>query len=180
MDTTVRKGGRELEGTVFTEEQIAARVEEMARDIGRAYPEDEPLLVLGLLKGAFVFLADLVRKIPRPLHVDFLMAASYGSGTVSSGDIRVMYDPERDLTGQHVVLVEDIVDSGKTLNHVIPSLRERNPESLELCALLHKHVADELALEPRWVGFDAPRKFLVGYGLDHAEDFRHLPYIASL
>src|SRR5690606_17030770 len=141
---------------------------------------DTKLLVLGLLKGSFIFLADLVRQIPRPLHVDFLVASSYGSGTVTSGEVRLLYDPEATIEGRHVILVEDIIDSGTTLNRLVPLLRERKPASLELCALLHKRVAEDLVLEPRWVGFDAPREFLVGYGLDHAEDYRHLHYIASL
>jgi hypoxanthine phosphoribosyltransferase len=136
-----------------------------------------------LLKGSFIFLSDLVREIQRPLHVDFLVASSYGAGTSSSGqpeDVALLYDPAAPLAGRHVVLVEDIVDSGATLNRMARALRARGPASLECCALLHKHVAEELELEPRWVGFDAPREFLVGYGLDHAEDFRHLPFIASL
>jgi len=178
--TNLRTGGRVLNRVVFDEETIARRVAEMGREIGAAYPEDTKLLVLGLLKGSFIFLADLVRQIPRPLHVDFLVASSYGSRTVTSGEVRLLYDPEATIEGRHVILVEDIIDSGTTLNHLIPLLRERRPASIELCALLHKRIAENLVLEPRWVGFDAPREFLVGYGLDHAEDFRHLPYIASL
>jgi len=121
-----------------------------------------------------------VRRIDRPLQVDFLVAASYGAETVSSGNVRLLYDPETELAGKHILLVEDIVDTGKTLNRLVSLLKERGPRSLEICALLHKHIADGLALEPAFIGFDAPRAFLVGYGLDHAENFRHLPYIASL
>lgn len=172
-------GGRELARIVFDEETIERRVRELGREITSAYPAGD-LLVLGLLKGSFIFLSDLVRRIQRPLQVDFLVAASYGSGTVSSGDVRLLYDPETKLEGRHILLVEDIVDSGKTLNRLVELLRGRGPETLEICALLHKHVAPRLALEPRFVGFDAPPAFLVGYGLDHAENFRHLPYIASL
>jgi len=179
-DMRARTGGRDLERIVYDEQQIAQRVAEMAREIGAAYPENEPLLVIGLLKGSFIFLADLVRQISRPLHVDFLVAASYGSGTVSSGEVRLLYDPEASLTGKHVLLVEDIIDSGTTLNRLMPRLEARGPRSLELCALLHKHIARDLVKEPRWLAFDAPREFLVGYGLDHSEDFRNLPFIASL
>lgn len=175
-----RTGGRDLKRIVFDEGSIAQRVGEMGREIGAAYPAGEPLLVIGLLKGSFIFLADLVREIPRPLHVDFLVAASYGSGTVSSGEVHLLYDPEGSLEGKHVLLVEDIIDSGTTLNRLMPRLEERSPRSLELCALLHKHIAQDLVKEPRWLGFDAPREFLVGYGLDHSEDFRNLPFIASL
>jgi hypoxanthine phosphoribosyltransferase len=169
-------GGRRI---IDSKEQSAERGAEMGREITAAY-SDGDLLVLGLLKGSFIFLADLVREIARPLHVDFLGAASYGSGTVSSGDVRLVYDPEADLAGKHVLLVEDIIDSGKTIDRLAPLLIERGPRSLELCALLHKRIAPPLAVEARWVGFDAPREFLIGYGLDHSENFRNLPFIASL
>jgi len=172
-------GGRELAGVVFDADTIAARVSALGREITGAYPDGE-LLVLGLLKGSFIFLSDLVRRIERPLQVDFLVAASYGADTVSSGEVRLLYDPETTLRGKHILLVEDIVDTGKTLNRMVTLLRRRDPRSLDICALLHKHVAAHLELEPVFVGFDAPRSFLVGYGLDHAENFRHLPYIASL
>jgi len=179
-ELSARLGGQKVRRIVFREDEIARRVAEMGREIAASYPAGEDLLVLGLLKGSFIFLADLVRQIPRPLHVDFLVAASYGSGTVSSGEVRLLYDPEADLEGRHVLLVEDIVDSGTTLNRLVPLLEQRRPRSLELCALLHKRMATNLVKEPRWVGFDAPREFLIGYGLDHSEDYRHLPFIASL
>ncbi len=172
-------GGRELKRIVFDEATIAARVRELGREITAAYPEGD-LLVLGLLKGSFIFLSDLVRRIDRPLQVDFLVAASYGDSTVSSGNVRLLYDPETELAGKHILLVEDIIDTGKTLNRLVTLLRQRGPKSLNICALLHKHIAEHLELEAAFVGFDAPKLFLVGYGLDHAENFRHLPYIASL
>jgi hypoxanthine phosphoribosyltransferase len=169
----------ELKRVVFDEETIAERVRELGQEISSAYPDGE-LLVLGLLKGSFIFLSDLVRKIDRPLQVDFLVASSYGDATVSSGNVRLVYDPETDLAGKHILLVEDIIDTGKTLNKLVALLRQRRPRSLEICALLHKHIAAHLELEAKFLGFDAPTLFLVGYGLDHAENFRHLPYIASL
>lgn len=172
--------GRQLRRVVFSAEEIASRVKEMGREITDHYPEGEDVLLLGLLKGSFIFLGDLVRCIRRPIHVDFLVAASYGAGTTSSGDVKLLYDPSAPVEGAHLVVVEDIVDSGTTLNQLVGSLAARKPASLEVCALLHKHVAEGLDWEPRWVGFDAPNEFLVGYGLDHAEDFRHLPFIASL
>ena len=174
-----RLDGRPLKRVAYDAEQIAARVRELGAEITAAYPEGD-LLVLGLLKGSFIFLSDLVRQINRPLQVDFLVASSYGDATVSSGVVRLVYDPETVLEGKHILLVEDIVDSGRTLNRLMDLLRERRPESLEICALLHKHIATELRYPTKFVGFDAPHEFLVGYGLDHAEDFRHLPYIASL
>ena len=180
IDTEARTGGADLERVVYSAEEIARRVREMGEEIGAYYPAGEPILVLGLLKGSFIFMADLVREIARPVTLDFLVAASYGGGTVSSGQVRLLYDPEARLEGQHVLLVEDIVDSGTTMNRLIPMLEERRPKSLEICALLHKHVARDLVLEPRWVGFDAPTEFLIGYGLDHSENFRNLPFIGSL
>ncbi|MGH7477776.1 MAG: hypoxanthine phosphoribosyltransferase [Longimicrobiales bacterium] len=175
-----RTGGQDLRRIVYSEAEIAARVATMGDEIAAAYPAADDLLVLGLLKGSFIFLADLVRQIPRPVHVDFLVAASYGTGTVSSGELRMLYDPEASLEGRHVILVEDIIDSGTTLGRLVPTLQKRRPESLEICALLHKHIARDLPLEPKWIGFNAPREFLIGYGLDHSENFRNLPFIASL
>ncbi|HEY2856185.1 MAG TPA: hypoxanthine phosphoribosyltransferase [Gemmatimonadaceae bacterium] len=164
---------------VYSQQQIAARVREMGEEIAAAYPDGD-LLVLGLLKGSFIFLSDLVREIRRPLQIDFLVAASYGDAMVSSGAVKLVYDPETELGGKHILLVEDIVDTGRTLNRLMDLLQARKPRSLEICALLHKHLAAELRHPTSFVGFDAPNEFLVGYGLDHAENFRHLPYIASL
>lgn len=164
---------------MYTKEQIALRVHELGVEISETYADGD-LLVLGLLKGSFIFLSDLVREIERPLQVDFLVASSYGDATVSSGNVRLLYDPETELEGKHILLVEDIVDTGRTLSRLMDLLWARNPRSLEICALLHKHVAIELRYPTRFIGFDAPNEFLVGYGLDHAENFRHIPYIASL
>lgn len=175
-----RTGGQPVRRIVYSQDDIGQRVREMGRDITVHYPAGEDLLVVGLLKGSFIFVADLVREIARPVHVDFLVAASYGSGTVSTGDVRLVYDPEASLKDRHVLLVEDIIDSGNTINQLVPMLMERGPRSLELCALLHKRIAPPLAREARWVGFDAPREFLIGYGLDHSENYRNLPFIASL
>ena len=171
--------GRTVRRIVYTKEQIAERVRELGADITTAYPDGE-LLVLGLLKGSFIFLSDLVREIGRPLQVDFLVASSYGDSTQSSGNVRLLYDPETELNGRHILLVEDIVDTGRTLSRLMDLLQARKPHSVEICALLHKHIATELRYPARFVGFDAPNEFLVGYGLDHAENFRHIPYIASL
>ena len=179
LESDPRLSGRSLKRVAFDEQTIQRRVAELGREITEAYPDGE-LLVLGLLKGSFIFLSDLVRHIVRPLHVDFLVASSYGEGTVSSGTVRMLYDPETELEGKDILLVEDIVDSGRTLNKLMALLRERKPRSLEICALLHKRIAHELHHDVKFVGFDAPPEFLVGYGLDHAENFRHVPYIASL
>jgi hypoxanthine phosphoribosyltransferase len=174
-----RTGGHPVRSIVFDEGQIAARVGQLGAEITAAYPDGD-LLVLGLLKGSFIFLGDLVRQIERPVTVDFLVASSYGPGKVSSGDVRLAYDPCTDLEGKHILLVEDIVDSGNTLMQLTALLRERNPRSLAVCALLHKRLIADVGAEVRFVGFDAPPAFLVGYGLDHAENYRHLPFIADL
>ena len=171
--------GRTVRRIVYTKEQIAERVRELGAEITATYPDGE-LLMLGLLKGSFIFLSDLVREVERPLQVDFLVASSYGDSTVSSGNVRLLYDPETELDGKHIVLVEDIVDTGRTLSRLMDLLQARKPRSVEICALLHKHIATELRYPTRFIGFDAPNEFLVGYGLDHAENFRHIPYIASL
>jgi len=174
-----RTGGREVKSVVFDAETIAARVRQLGVEITSAYPDGE-LLVLGLLKGSFIFLGDLVRMIERPMQIDFVVASSYGRGTVSSGTVQLLYDPETRLEGKHIVLVEDIVDSGNTLRKLALLLKGRNPRSLAVCALLDKVEKHEPLAELRFVGFEAPAAFLVGYGLDHAEDFRHLPFIADL
>jgi len=171
--------GRTVRRIVYDEEQLAQRVRELGEEVAAAYPDGE-LIVLGLLKGSFIFVSDLVRYIRRPLQVDFLVASSYGDATVSSGTVRLVYTPEMTLDDKHILLVEDIVDTGRTLNRLMDLLQARNPRSVEICALLHKRIADELKYPTKFVGFDAPDEFLVGYGLDHAENFRHLPFIASL
>ena len=174
-----RLDGRAVKRIAFDEDRIAKRVRELGDEITAAYPTGE-LLVLGLLKGSFIFLGDLVRQIRRSIEVDFMVAASYGSSMVSSGEVRLVYEPETKLEGKHILVVEDIIDSGRTLDRMMQILSVRRPRSLEICALLHKQVAEHLSYPVRWVGFDAPKEFLVGYGLDHAENYRHLPYIASL
>jgi hypoxanthine phosphoribosyltransferase len=169
----------EIGEIIVQADELQHRVKELGEEITGAYP-DGHLLVLGLLKGSFIFLGDLVRQIERPLQVDFIVASSYGDSMTSSGNVRLVYDPETELEGKHILLVEDIVDSGRTLNRLVDLLSARRPRSLEICALLHKHLASELRRPVRFLGFDAPNEFLVGYGLDHAENFRHLPYIVSL
>lgn len=177
--TDPRLMGRAVKHIAFTEQQIAERVASLGSEITAAYPDGD-LLVLSLLKGSFMFTADLVRQIARPLTVDFIVAASYGAGTKSSGNVRLLYDPETNMEGKHVLLVEDIVDSGRTLAKLVELLATRRPKSLEICSLLHKQIAEHLEYPVKFIGFEAPSEFLVGYGLDHAENFRHVSYVASL
>jgi hypoxanthine phosphoribosyltransferase len=179
-ETLARTGGKPLRRVIFSETQIKERVAEIGQQITDDVPAGEDLLVLGLLKGSFIFLSDLVREIRRPLEVEFLIASSYGSGTESSGEVNLLYARDASLQGKHVILVEDIVDSGTTLNRLMPMLQEKAPRSLEICALLHKHIAKDLVQEPRWLGFDCPLEFVIGYGLDHSEQFRNLPFIGSI
>ena len=166
---------------VFAEEEIAARVRDLGREIDRFYAPEEELLVIGLLKGAFVFTSDLVRAIGRrSLSVDFMTAALYGRGTDPSRDVQILQDSAGPVAGRHVLLVEDVVDSGKTLNRIGDVIAGRSPRSLEVVAMLHKRIATDLRFEPRWVGFDAPPEWLVGYGLELGERYRHLPYVAAV
>jgi hypoxanthine phosphoribosyltransferase len=174
-----RQSGGSNVRVVYDEAAIARRVAELGRAITEAYPEGD-LLVLGLLKGSFIFLADLVRRIERPLQVDFLVLSSYGADTTSSGHVRLLYDPAVSVAGRHILVVEDIIDTGRTLARLMELLRARAPRSLAICALLDKHIAENPPAEIRFVGFDAPPAFLVGYGLDRAEEFRHLPFIADV
>ena len=170
--------GRDIKRVVFDRTAIARSVRRLGADITAAFPDGE-LLLLGLLKGSFIFLADLAREIRRPLEVNFIIASSYGGDTTSSGVVSLLYDPVIDLAGKHVVLVEDVIDSGRTLSHLVEVLSRRAPRSLSVCALMHKRAATT-EHSVRFVGLDAPNEFLVGYGLDRAEQFRHLPYVASL
>src|SRR5574338_155064 len=164
-----RATGREVGRIVFDEATIQARVLTLAHEITAAYPDGD-LLVIGALKGSILFLSDLVRRIERPLHIDFVVASSYGNATVSSGEVRLLYEPAASLAGRHILVVEDIIDSGRTLASLVNRLWSRGPLSLAVCALLDKQIAAPLP-ETRFVGFTAPTGFLVGYGLDHAEDF---------
>lgn len=173
-----RLGDRTIDRIVFDAVTLSSRVAALGREITEAYREEAPLLVIATLKGSCLFVADLVRQIRLPLEMDFLAASSYGDETVSSGEVRLLYEPTADLTGRNVLLVEDIVDSGATLARLVPRLESEGARRVDVCALLHKRL--ESAPDVRFVGFDAPKSFLVGYGLDHAEAFRHLPYVASL
>ena len=175
---SLAENGR-LRRIVYSADDIRHRVAELGREIGEAYGTEDDVLVLGMLKGSFIFIADLVREIPIPIHVDFLVAGSYGNRMTSSGEVRLFYNPRTTIAGRNVILVEDIIDSGNTLLRVLPVLLQEDPASLEICTLLHKRLT-RLPKDARWVGFEAPEEFLVGYGLDFGEDFRHLPYIGAM
>ncbi len=160
-------------------EQLQSRVRELGQEISRDYAEG-PLLLVGVLKGAVFFLADLMRAIDVPVEVDFMAVASYGSATDSSGVVRILKDLDAAIEGRDVLIVEDIVDSGLTLQYLLRNLGSRGPRSLGVCALLTKPERREVELPIRYVGFEIPDTFVVGYGLDHAELHRNLPFVAAL
>src|SRR5215217_8958384 len=170
---------RNIERVLVSEIEI----QDLLRNLGARITEDyagKDVLLVGVLKGAFVVMADLARHIRLPVEVDFMAVASYGAATKTSGVVRILKDLDHDIEGRHVLLVEDIVDSGLTLNYVLKNLRGRRPASLEVCALLQKMGIQRVPLDIRYKGFDIPPDFVVGYGLDFAEKYRNLPYIATL
>ena len=160
-------------------DDLAHRVSELAEQISKDYAGKDVLLI-GVLKGAVFFLADLMRKIDVDCEVDFMAVSSYGSSTDSSGVVRILKDLDASIEGRHVLIVEDIVDSGLTLSYLIRNLESREPATLEVCALLTKPSRREIDVPVRYVGFEIPNKFVVGYGLDFAERYRNLPYVGVL
>ena len=160
-------------------DELAHRVRQLGEEITAAYAGRE-LFLVGVLKGAVFFLSDLMRHLEIPCQVDFMALASYGSSTDSSGVVRILKDLDASIEGREVLIVEDIVDSGLTLSYLLRTLRARQPTSLEVCALLTKPERLKVDLPIRYVGFEIPNRFVIGYGLDHAERFRNLPYVAVL
>jgi hypoxanthine phosphoribosyltransferase len=171
--------GSDLESVLVTEEQIRARVHELAKMIDADYV-GRPLLLVGVLKGAVMVMADLARALSHPVEMDWMAVSSYGSGTKTSGVVRILKDLDLDLTERHVLVVEDIIDSGLTLSWLLANLSSREPASLEVFALLRKPEAVKVDVEVRYVGFDIPNEFVVGYGLDYAQRYRNLPFVATL
>ena len=164
---------------LISEEEIAHRLKEMGDEISRDY-RDERLLVVGVLRGAFMVMADLARHISIPVEFDFMAVSSYGSSTKTSGVVRILKDLDEEIAGRHVLLVEDIVDSGLTLDYLLRTLRLRNPSSIELATLLLKEGTQRVPVEARYVGFRIGPEFVVGYGLDYDQLYRNLPYVGVL
>jgi hypoxanthine phosphoribosyltransferase len=160
-------------------EELQRRIGELAAEVSRDYA-DKDVLLLGILKGAVFFLTDLMRQLDIPAEIDFMAISSYGSATQSSGVVRILKDLDRPIEGRHVLIVEDIVDSGLTLRYLLGNLGGRNPASLEVCALLSKREARLVDVPVRYVGFEIPNAFVIGYGLDYDERYRALPYVATL
>lgn len=169
----------DLERVLISEADIAAKLAELAEEIAAEY-EGKDLLLVGVLKGAVMVMADLMRALPMSVPVDWMAVSSYGSGTKSSGVVRILKDLDCDITGKHILIVEDIVDSGLTLSWIKANLESRNPASVEICTLLRKPDAAKVQVDVKWVGFDIPNEFVVGYGLDYAERYRGLRVVGTL
>ncbi|MGL4744077.1 MAG: hypoxanthine phosphoribosyltransferase [Dermatophilaceae bacterium] len=171
--------GADLERVLVTEAQIRDRLDELAAEIAQEY-HGKGLLLVGVLKGAVMVMADLMRALPVSVPVDWMAVSSYGSGTKSSGVVRILKDLDTDITGRDVVIVEDVIDSGLTLSWIKANLESRSPASVEVCTLLRKPDAAKVKVDVRWVGFDIPNEFVVGYGLDYAEAYRGLRVVGTL
>jgi hypoxanthine phosphoribosyltransferase len=169
----------DVASVLVTREQLRDRTAELGRQITIDYASKDPLLV-GVLKGAVVFMVDLARQIDLPLAVDFMAVSSYGNSTESTGVVRILKDLDEAIDSRHVLLVEDIVDTGLTLRYIVENLRDRGPASVRICALLRKKKARQTAPPLDYVGFEIPDEFVVGYGLDYAEQYRNLPYVGVL
>jgi hypoxanthine phosphoribosyltransferase len=177
----------DIASVLVTEEQLREKVAELGKQIAAEYQDACPgdarasdLVLVGVLKGAVMFMTDLARAVPLPVQMEFMVVSSYGSANSSSGVVRIIKDLDRDIAGRHVLIVEDIIDSGRTLSWLLRNLQARGPASLEICALLRKPAAAKIDVPVRYVGFDIPDEFVVGYGLDYAERYRDLPFIGTL
>src|SRR4051794_38504568 len=177
MDAT--QVGDDLVEVLFTEKQIHDRLEELAQEITADY-EGKDLLIVGILRGAAMVMVDLARALPRHVEMDWMAISSYGSGTKSSGVVRILKDLDTDISGRHVLVVEDIIDTGLTLSWLVSNLNSRGPASVEICTLLRKPDALQMTIDVKYVGFDIPNEFVVGYGLDFAERYRNLRCIGTL
>jgi hypoxanthine phosphoribosyltransferase len=175
--------GDDIASVLITEQQINEKIRELAKQISDDYPERgdrDDLVLVAVLKGAVMFMTDLSRSLTVPVQMEFMAVSSYGSATSSSGVVRILKDLDRDIAGRHVLIVEDIIDSGLTLSWLLKNLESRSPASLEVCTLLRKPDAVKVEVPVRYVGFEIPNEFVVGYGLDYAERYRDLPYIGTL
>lgn len=174
---SVLSTGEKIE-ILISEAEITARINALSHDISHHYKDTKQLVVIGLLRGSFVFIADLVRHINLPVEVDFMTASSYGDEMVSSRQVRIIKDLETDIKDRDVLIVEDIIDTGHTLSQVMDILKTRSPKSLKICTLLNKPSRREIDVAIDWVGFDIPDEFVIGYGIDYAQQGRNLPHIA--
>ena len=171
--------GQDLAGVLLSAEQLQARLDELAAEIDADYAGKD-LLLVGVLKGAVMVMADLSRRLHAPVEMDWMAVSSYGTGTTSSGVVRILKDLDSDLTGRNVLIVEDIIDSGLTLSWLLSNLRSRGAASVQIAALLRKPGSAKVGVEIKYVGFDIPSEFVVGYGLDYGERYRNLPFVGTL
>jgi hypoxanthine phosphoribosyltransferase len=171
--------GRDLERVLISEDELQAKIKELAGKIDADYAGKD-LLIVGVLKGAVMVMADLARALRLPVQMDWMAVSSYGAGTRSSGVVRVLKDLDTDIAGRHVLVVEDIIDSGLTLSWLVHNLKSRDPASVEICAALRKPDANKVPIDVKYVGFDIPNEFVIGYGLDYSERYRNLPFIGTL
>ena len=169
----------DLVSVLYTEEEIQHRLAELAAEIEADY-EGKEILLVGVLKGAVMVMADLARHLGRHAEMDWMAVSSYGSGTQSSGVVRILKDLDADITGRHVLIVEDIIDTGLTLSWLVANLASRGPASVEICTLLRKPEAQQMSVDVKYVGYDIPNEFVIGYGLDYAEKYRNLRCIGTL
>jgi hypoxanthine phosphoribosyltransferase len=170
----------DIKTVLISEDAIQAKIRDLGEQIARDYTAHDDLLLVGVLKGCIMFMVDLARAIPVPLAIDFIATSSYGHSTESSGVVRLLKDLDTDIAGRHVLIVEDIIDSGLTLEYLRQQLLRRNPASLKICALLNKPERRVADVTVDYLGFDIPNEFVVGYGLDYGERYRNLPYIGVL
>ena len=174
----------DIQEILFTEDEIAQRIEELGAELFESYTPlvqaGERVVFISVLRGAAIFMADLVRKVALPLEMDYMAISSYGNGAKSSGVVRILKDLTTDIRGLHVIVVEDILDSGLTLNYLMKNLASREPASIEVVTLLRKKTLQQAKISCKYVGFECPDRFIVGYGLDYAERYRNLPYIGIL
>ncbi|MCV2394989.1 hypoxanthine phosphoribosyltransferase [Actinotalea sp. M2MS4P-6] len=177
MDATDMGG--DLAKVLLSEEQLQTRLDELAAQVDADYAGRD-LLLVGVLKGAVMVMADFARRLHLPIQMDWMAVSSYGAGTTSSGVVRILKDLDTDLSDRHVLIVEDIVDSGLTLSWLLSNLRSRNPASVEILTMLRKPEAAKVDVDVRYVGFEIPTEFVVGYGLDYAEKYRNLPFVGTL
>lgn len=171
---------KDVERILITEDEIAKRIKELGEEITNDYKDKEDILIIGVLKGSVIFLSDLIRNINLPVKMDFMIVSSYANGAVSSGSINIKKDIDTDIKGKHVIIAEDIIDSGITLSNLYKVLLEREPKSLKICTLLDKKERREAEIDVDYIGFDIPNEFIIGYGLDYAENYRNIPYIGIL
>lgn len=168
-----------VEKILINEEEIKRRIDELAEKINKDY-EGKEVLCVGILKGSAVFLADIIRKLDITVSIDFMIVSSYGAGTETTGELKIKKDLSIDIKGKHVLIIEDIIDSGVTLSKLKEVLMEREPESVEICALLTKPERRIIDVNAKYIGFEIPNEFIIGYGLDYAEKYRELPYVGVL